>query len=394
MVEDIIFFIINHSERVKELKSDIVKKVLEDGIEPETIASQINAENSKALKESIISQVVSSLSNNIRADSDDQSILKEILAKNKTFQDTISDYIKTIKPIKHAKQEDLEVFQSNIVKGLINKEMDSQIVEEAIKKEKTDPKSQIKELEKNVILKLIPQLNDEYIDTILDDKASKTLGRKIINNVIKKVEPKEYADEVNKQIQNIIDPNVVVEFFINSTIEYVQSKGIPVQNPDSPEMKCINQMKELIGALKTDETKHFKREVTILCLLFGKIDKNEVDFKNYLMDAFYSLLENKINLSKPKDMIESFVQDKVLRFLDSGVADNKLKQQVYSTFGLKPIEVETGRTLFNWAFHTELGTENKTKYPRNIITGLRSPGYIIEWSKTVVRKAGVIVNYR
>jgi len=361
-------------------------------------------------------------------------------------------FSKALEILKKEKQEDLkEEFTETIFKQIIDEIKIDEYYQKIIQQKETETKffeiknkiNEIKEKFTNIVLLSIKsQWLNEYllrkynsfdeqfkyfknIFTIIinfvynllkqPDFFNKTtkgmdfshIAKLIVKVAAENINIPDYIKEINDQqkakiIQSIVKPEKVVENFIQQSNKYISNQSIKLE----PQiLQIFDQMNQFIKNLETHNNKIFQtfiREMIVLCLLFKQAtyEDHKDYFKDGLIEIFYIFLENKTNISNPQVMLESFIEKKVLFFLEdtidkSGVKGNQdIKSSLLKTFGLKTIPIDTGRTTFNRQYHKEEAKDNKKNYPRNVILKVSENGYEIEWSGKIIRKAGVIVNYR
>jgi len=72
----------------------------------------------------------------------------------------------------------------------------------------------------------------------------------------------------------------------------------------------------------------------------------------------------------------------------------EIRKKIMELTGIEEIKIHVGKTTFNRERHREQVKDNNKNYPRDTILKLNEPGYIIVTNNTIIRKAGVTVNYR
>jgi len=245
-----------------------------------------------------------------------------------------------------------------------------------------------------------------FFNDITKEETFPTIGKQIVELASKNIDISDHADIIkNKKteiIQSIIKPEEVVDNFIQQSIQYISAQNINLDSQIKPIFEHMNQFIKELESQKNENFRSFIREMIVLCLLYDQteFDQHKDYFNNGLIEIFYIFLENKINISNPQVMLESFIENKVLFFLEDTIGKSdvrgkqKIKSSLLKTFGLKPINIDVGRTIFNRQYHRELSKENNRGYPRNVIIEVKEQGFEADWSRKIIRKAGVSVNYR
>jgi len=142
--------------------------------------------------------------------------------------------------------------------------------------------------------------------------------------------------------------------------------------------------------------------------------------QQHFQNAYLKYIEenNKIkNIQKLNDfdikkILEEIIEYYIFPFIDTKIKDIEdfhmkideqrrrgideiyhIKDNIMNLCGIEKIHIDTNYTLFDDNLHEEYDKINDTSLNNGVITDESYEGYIINWSKKVLRKAGVTVNY-
>jgi len=280
----------------------------------------------------------------------------------------------------------------------ITKSIDSNEIINSINENKEKYKKIFDPIKQEIIKFLFSSKEKMNFFSLLDQNFISNIKENIIKQIADTINMSELKELTENKmtdfLSSIIKPEQIVNIFIKMTIKYFQK----LENElESHVNDILNNIIRLIDNFKDDNTKdQFIREMIVFCLFFNKVKYEDYKeyFENELIEIFYIFLENRLDLKDPTKMLETFIIKKAFPFAEKNIKDPDVNSKILKTFNINKIEIAVGKTTFMRELHKEMAKDSNRSYPREVILKVNEEGYIIEWSKKIIRKAGVTVNYR